>query len=309
MRLLRQYWLQWTSGQLPHPARADALAEGGACTPARRVGLTRSKSACGAGPDASGDLIVGVLHSTPCRTRETERRVASRSLRRTRLRGRLTATRPCRETHRGLGGTPALTDCLWPVMDSRKFVAPGITGSHALVPSLLARFARSLRKRTPRDRRVESPRSTRAARCAPPVPGLRRSRLRRSLGGVSLPRCSLTLAPFRVCAAVLVPEDGPARPSACAGCVFRRSAYGLTVAVLRRASGPFQSHPVVRSARFARGGSRGSQYPQPSPHRRRVGLDPLALLGISPGEAPARFLDSEPAARPATPRPGARGER
>ena len=148
-----------TQGQseLPHPDRADALAEGGACTPARRVGLTRSKSACGAGPDASGDLIVGVLHSTPCRTRETERRVASRSLRRTRLRGRLTATRPCRETHRGLGGTPALTDCLWPVMDSREFVAPGVTGSHALVPSLLARFARSLRKGTPRDRRVEQP--------------------------------------------------------------------------------------------------------------------------------------------------------
>jgi hypothetical protein len=138
--------------QLPRPTRADALVEGGACTPVCRVGLTRSKSPCGAGPDASGNLIVGVLHSTPCRTRETERRVASRSLRRTRLRGRLTAAHPCRETHRGLVGTPALTDCLWPVMDSQVVVAPGCKGSHALLPSLLARSARSLRKGTPRDR-------------------------------------------------------------------------------------------------------------------------------------------------------------
>ena len=51
--------------QLPHPARATALTAGGACTPARRVGLSRSKSACSAGPDASGNSIVGVLHSIP----------------------------------------------------------------------------------------------------------------------------------------------------------------------------------------------------------------------------------------------------
>ena len=143
-------------GQLPRPACADALAEGGGCTPVRRVGLTRSKSACGAGPDASGNLIVGVLHSIPGGHRGAERRVASRSLRRTRLRGRLTATHPCRETRRGLVGTPALADCLWPVMDSRVFVAPGCEPSHALLPSLLARFGRSLRTGTPRDRLVES---------------------------------------------------------------------------------------------------------------------------------------------------------
>ena len=118
-------------------------------------GLTRSESACGAGPDASGSLIVGVLHSIPGGHQGAERRVASRSLRRTRLRGRLTATRPCRETHRGLIGTPALADCLWPVMDSRAFVAPGCKPSYALFPALLARFARSLRKGTPRDRDVE----------------------------------------------------------------------------------------------------------------------------------------------------------
>jgi hypothetical protein len=141
--------------QLPHPERLCRSA-GGACTPARRVGLTRLKSACGAGPDASGNLIVGVLHSIPDGHRGAERRVASRSLRRTRLRGRLTATRPCRETHRGLVGTPALADCLWPVMDSRVFVAPGCKPSHALLPALLARFARSLRTGTPRYRSVES---------------------------------------------------------------------------------------------------------------------------------------------------------
>jgi hypothetical protein len=141
--------------QLPRPTRADALVEGGACTPARRVGLTRSKSACSAGPDASGNLIVGVLHSIPGGHRGAERHVASRSLRRTRLRGRLTAAHPCRETHRGLVGTPALTDCLWPVMDSQRVVAGGCKGSHALLPSLLTCFARSLRKGTPRDRDVE----------------------------------------------------------------------------------------------------------------------------------------------------------
>ena len=121
--------------QLPHPERLRR-SEGGACTPARQVGLTRSKSACSAGPDASGNLIVGVLHSTPFRIRETERHMASRSLRRTRLRGRLTAARPCRETHRGLVGTPALTDCLQPVMDGQRIVANGCKGSHALLPAL-----------------------------------------------------------------------------------------------------------------------------------------------------------------------------
>ena len=141
--------------QLPRPAHADALAEGGACTPVRRVGLTRSKPACGAGPDTSGNLIVGVLHFIPGGHRGAERRVASRSLRRTRLRGRVTATHPCRETHRGLVGTPTLADCLWPVMDSQVFVAVGCKGSHALLPSLLARFARSLKTGTPRDRLVE----------------------------------------------------------------------------------------------------------------------------------------------------------
>jgi hypothetical protein len=130
--------------QLPCPTRADALVEGGACTPFRRVGLTRSKSACDAGPDASGNLTVGVLHSPPCRTRETDGHVASRLLRRTRPRGRLTATRPCRETHPGLVGTPVLSDCLWPVMDSLRVVAPGWKPSHALLPSLLTRFARSV---------------------------------------------------------------------------------------------------------------------------------------------------------------------
>ena len=45
----------------------------------------------------SGNLIVGVLGSTPCRTREAERRNASRSLRRTRLRGRVTPAHPTRE--------------------------------------------------------------------------------------------------------------------------------------------------------------------------------------------------------------------
>ena len=143
------------SGQLPHPERLRR-SEGGVCTPARRVGLTRSKSACSAGPDASGNLIVGVLHSTPCRTRATERHVASRSLRRTRLRGQLTATRPCRETHRGLVGTPALADCLWPVMDSPRVVALGCKRSHALFPTLLARFGRSSRTGIPRYRLVES---------------------------------------------------------------------------------------------------------------------------------------------------------
>ena len=69
--------------------------------------------------------------------------------------GRSTATRPCRETHRGLVGTPALTDCLWPVMDSQRVVTGGCKGSHALLPSLLTRFARSVRKGTPRDRLVE----------------------------------------------------------------------------------------------------------------------------------------------------------
>ena len=142
-RLLQQSLRERRNGQLPHPERLRR-SEGGACTPARRVGLTRSKSACGAGPDASGNLIVGVLHSTPCRARATERHVASRLLRRTRLRGRLTATRPCRETHRGLVGTPALANCLWPVMDSPIVIALGCKRSHALLPTLLARFARSL---------------------------------------------------------------------------------------------------------------------------------------------------------------------
>ena len=45
----------------------------------------------------SGNVIVGVLGSTPCRTREAERRNASRSLRRTRLRGRVTPAHPTRE--------------------------------------------------------------------------------------------------------------------------------------------------------------------------------------------------------------------
>ena len=120
------------------------------------MGLTPTKAACGAGPDASGNLISRDLRSTlRPRPRETERHMASRSLRRSGFRGRLTATHPCRETHRGLGGTPALSDCLWPVMDSQRVVAPDCNGSHALLPSLLVRFARSLREATPRYRLVE----------------------------------------------------------------------------------------------------------------------------------------------------------
>jgi len=47
-------------------------------------------------------------------------------------------------TYRGLVGTPALTDCLWPVMDSQNDVAGGGKGSHALLSSLLAPSGRSL---------------------------------------------------------------------------------------------------------------------------------------------------------------------
>jgi hypothetical protein len=120
------------------------------------MGLTPRKATCGAGPDASGNLISRDLHLFPqLRPRETERHMASRSLRRSDFRGRLTATRPCRETHRGLGGTPALADCLWPVMDSLRFVELDCKGSQALLPYLLARSARSVRKGTPRDRLVE----------------------------------------------------------------------------------------------------------------------------------------------------------
>jgi hypothetical protein len=45
----------------------------------------------------SGNLIVGVLHSIPCRTREAERPEASRSLRRTRLQDQVTPAHPIRE--------------------------------------------------------------------------------------------------------------------------------------------------------------------------------------------------------------------
>lgn len=69
--------------------------------------------------------------------------------------GRSTATRPCQETHRGLVGTPALADRLWPVADSREFVAVGRKRSHALFPSLLARS----RRWTPRDHDVENRRT------------------------------------------------------------------------------------------------------------------------------------------------------
>jgi hypothetical protein len=153
---MRPSWMSQMPGQLPHPERLRR-SEGGACVRLLGMGLTPTKAACGAGPDASGNLISRDLHSTPrLRSRETERHMASRSLRRSGFQGRLTATRPCRETHRGLVGTPALVDCLWPVMDSLKFVELGCNGSHALLPSLLARSARSVRQGTPRDRLVES---------------------------------------------------------------------------------------------------------------------------------------------------------
>ena len=134
------------------PTRSRLVAQGRTPSPDAGRPVSSQKSVISGD---SGNLIVGVFHSIPRRHRGAERRVASRSLRRTRLRGRLTATRPCRETHRGLVGTPALLNCLWPAMDSRALVALGGKRSHALLPSLFTRFARSLRKGTPRYRRVE----------------------------------------------------------------------------------------------------------------------------------------------------------
>jgi hypothetical protein len=114
-----------------------------------------AKDACSAQPDARGNLIRRDLHSRPVRSRATERHKASRSLRWSVFRGRLTATHPCRETHRGSVGTPTLTDCLWPVMDSQANDVLSLNNLRALLPSLLTRFARSLRKGTPRNRSVE----------------------------------------------------------------------------------------------------------------------------------------------------------
>jgi hypothetical protein len=119
------------------------------------MGLTPTNDACGAGPDASGNLLTRDRHSTPVRSRATERHRASRSLRRSVVRGRLTATHPCRDTQHGLGAAPARLDCPWPVMDSHEVVAPGAKRLHALRLSLLAPFGRSVRKGTPRYRLVE----------------------------------------------------------------------------------------------------------------------------------------------------------
>jgi len=142
----------WPSGQLPRP-ECLRRSEGGACVRLLRVGLIPARADCSAGPDASGDLISRDRHAPPRqRSRATERHTASRLRRRSGFWGRLTTTNPCRETHRGLVGTPALADCLWPVMDRLKSVELGRNGSHALLPSLLARSARSVRKGTPRDR-------------------------------------------------------------------------------------------------------------------------------------------------------------
>ncbi len=141
--------------QLPGPTRANALVEDGACACLLGMGLMPTKDACSAQPDARGNLISRDLHSTPARSRATERHRASRSLRRSVFRGRLTATRPCRETHRGSVGTPTLADCLWPVMDSQPNDVLSLNNLRALLPSLLTRFARSLRKGTPLNRSVE----------------------------------------------------------------------------------------------------------------------------------------------------------
>ena len=113
-----------------------------------------AKDACSAQPDARGNLIRRDLHSTLVRSRATERHKASRSLRWSVFRGRLTATHPCRETHRGSVGTPTLTDCLWPVMDSQANDVLSLNNLRALLPSLLTRFARSLRKGTPLNRQL-----------------------------------------------------------------------------------------------------------------------------------------------------------
>src|SRR6056297_4235 len=118
------------------------------------MGLMPAKDACSAQPDARGNLIRRDLHSTPVRSRTTERHKASRSLRWSVFRGRLTATHPCRETHRGSVGTPTLTDCLWPVMDSQTNDVLSLNNLRALLPSLLTRFARSLRKGTPLNRQL-----------------------------------------------------------------------------------------------------------------------------------------------------------
>ena len=122
-----------------------------------------TKDACSVGPDARDNLIRHDLHSTPQpRLQETERHMASRSLRRSVFPGRLTAARPYREMQRGLVAAPTLSDYLLPAMDSLNCLCKDINYSHALLSSLLActsdelsEVLRSLRKRNPRYRLVE----------------------------------------------------------------------------------------------------------------------------------------------------------